>query len=101
MIPNKIILNNKKTQMKKQFIYKGEVFNMELELNTEIERTPNGNRIHTLKVKGESNGYTAQYGIKDKEIRQGYEVVEQHCREFVDADIPDSATLIFASLGLE
>lgn len=87
--------------MKKQFIYKEQIFNMELTLNTEVERTPGGKRIHTIKVSMPNTKYYAEYGVPDNNIKIAYDVIERHCKEYIDADIPDATTLAFTALGFE
>lgn len=88
--------------MKKEFIYKNTKFYFVVKLNAEVERRPNGKRLHELSVYDTSlleaePFYWAM--IENNKIDEGVEEAERICRDRVDGIKDTPEELSFMALG--
>lgn len=83
----------------KNFTYKGFTALMTVQLNTLVDRTPNGKRIHTLNVSCEKgseskNNYTQSRQVEDSELSKAIYQEEQNFQKWVDGGKTETETLL-------
>jgi hypothetical protein len=71
--------------MNKEFEYKNHTFNIKVELNTKVERRPNGNRWHTVTINCMDNdNYYKKAEVLDEKLVDHIKFGEQLAKKYID-----------------
>ena len=91
--------------LNKEFVYKGYTFNIKLELNTTVERSPNGKKYHTVTINCmDGDNYYKKFEVEDSNLESKILLHEEFAKIYVDGKLKDISKEVdsrFLQLGFK